>query len=220
LLFYCIYEIGGTVEKDVARILLGIGAVTLRVDPPFKWASGILAPIYTDNRLLISYPEERRTIVTCLAGAMKREGLKPDVIAGTVTAGIPWAAWLSEKASRPMVYVRAGAKDHGKENVIEGRLEKGSHVVVVEDLISTGGSSISAVNAVRDAGAVVDAVLAIFTYGLKKASDNFRQAGCRLVTLCSFPVLVQAAADNGYISPAERSDVLAWSEDPENWGRK
>ena len=207
------------IDQEVAKILLKLQAVTLRTDPPYKWASGILSPIYTDNRILISYPNEREQIIDYFVQLIKKNSIEFDVAAGTATAGIPWAAWIAEKMKKPMVYVRKEAKGHGKENLVEGRLEKGQKVLVVEDLISTGGSSISTINAVREAGCKADFCVAIFTYKMKKADQNFGESGCRLFTLTDFNALVEVASETGYIKKEDKKVVLSWSKDPENWNR-
>jgi len=207
-------------EREVAEILLGIKAVTLRTDPPYTWSSGMLAPIYTDNRLLLSYPAERDTIVRCLAKAVEGGGMKADVIAGVATSGIPWAALLAARMEKPMIYVRAKEKGYGKEKLIEGVLKKGQRAVVIEDLISTGGSSVSVVNAVREAGGIADFCLAIFTYELKKASEAFSKAKCKFAALTNLSTLVQVASEMGYVTKDERDRILEWSKDPEGWGEK
>jgi len=205
-------------EREVAEILLGIKAVTLRANPPYEWASGILAPIYVDNRMLMSYPAERKTIVKCLAGVIENMGIKPDVIAGVATSGIPWAAWVADSLAKPMVYVRPNAKDHGLKNLIEGEVERGQHVLVIEDLISTGGSAVSTIKTLREAGGVVENCLAIFTYEFKKSVQNFNEANCRLITLSNFSTLVQVASEMDYITKNEKENVLEWSKDPAGWG--
>ncbi len=219
--FRCCWERfdGGFLEREIAEILLGLKAVSLRTDPPYKWVSGILAPIYTDNRLLLSYPAERKTVVKCLADVIKNMGIDADVIAGVAASGIPWAAWVAEKMNKPLVYVICKKKDHGKENLIMGKLKKGQRVLVIEDLISTGGSSIFVINAIREAGGIVDDCFAIFTYGLKEAGENFDKANCRLTTLSNFKALIQVASEMGYIKEEEKDSVLEWSKDPEGWGK-
>ena len=195
-------------------------AVTLRVDPPYKWVSGMFSPIYTDNRILMSYPAERKTMVKCLLGAMRKMGTEADVIAGVATSGIPWAAWVAASLSKPMVYARAERKGHGKENLVEGRLKPGQRVIVIEDLISTGGSSVSAVENVRKAGGNVENCLGIFTYEMEKARENFDRAGCKLTTLSNFSTLIQVGAEMGYIAKGEKEKVLEWSRDPQGWGKR
>lgn len=207
-------------REDIALILLRVGAVSLKPAEPFRFASGILSPIYCDNRLLISYPEQREHIIQGYLSAIEKLGAEFDMVAGTATAGIPWSAWIADRMEKPLVYVRAGAKDHGKLNVIEGKVEKGARAVIIEDLISTGGSSIRAVNAVRESGMTVTGCAAIFTYGMEKAIRRFEEAGCPLVTLSDFPALVSVAVDHQFISPDEKQAVLDWSLDPQGWGRK
>jgi len=204
---------------EVAKILLKIKAVTLRVDPPFKWVSGILSPIYTDNRLLMSYPQERSIIVNYFIKLIKENKLEPNVIAGIATSGIPWAAWIASELKLPLVYIRKKAKEHGKENLIEGSFEKGKKVVIIEDLISTGGSSLSGVQAVKAAGGKVLANLAIFTYELKKADDNFKKEKVNLITLTNISELTDVAVVGEYITSEEKSKILEWRKDPESWGK-
>jgi len=206
-------------EKEIAEALLKTKAVTLRPADPFTWASGIKAPIYTDNRILLSYIDERKKVVEAFTDAIRKDCPDFDVIAGVATSGIPWAAWVADELGKPLVYVRGQKKDHGKQNTVEGRLEKGQSAVVVEDLVSTGGSSISAVEAARDAGAKVTHCFAIFTYGLAKATETFAAAECRLVTLTDFATLVDLATETGYITKEEKDKVLEFSRDPSSWGR-
>jgi len=206
-------------NREIARLLLKTKAVTLSISKPFTWASGILSPIYTDNRILLSYPEERRKIVSAFIKDIRKECPDFDVIAGVATSGIPWASWVAEEMDKPLVYVRGKKKDHGRENLIEGRLEKGRKVIVIEDLISTGGSSVAAVEAIRQAGAEVSHCFAIFTYGLKKSLENFGAALCTLVTLTDFPTLVEIAAETEYIDKAEKMKIDEWLEDPQSWGK-
>ena len=205
--------------KKVASALLEIKAVTLSTDPPYTWTSGIKAPIYCDNRLLMSYPEKRQLVRDIFVDLIKEKNIEFDVIAGVATSGIPHAAWIAETLDRPMIYVRGKAKGHGRENVIEGELEKGKKVLVIEDLISTGGSTLHVVEEVRKAGGVVEDCLAIFTYEFTKAKKAFSEANATLYALSNFSTLVGVAAEEKYIDPAEKDLVLEWSEDPENWGR-
>ncbi len=204
-------------ETKIAKILLKIKAVNLRVNPPYKWVSGILAPIYTDNRLLISYPKEREIVVDNFLKIIKKNKIKADVIAGIATSGIPWAAWIAEKLNLPLVYIRSKKKGHGKENLIEGKLEKGKNVLIIEDLISTGGSSINGVEAVRKAGCRVKACLAIFTYEMEQARQNFQKAGVELITLTNFTTLVDVAIKERYLNQEDKEKVLQWSNNPEQW---
>lgn len=204
-------------ERTIAKILLDIGAVSLRVDPPFTWASGRLAPIYCDNRLLLSDPVRRRTVARALADLIERSGFQPEVIAGTATAGIPHAAWLADLLELPMVYVRAAAKAHGKENLVEGRLERGQKVVLIEDLVSTGVSSVAAAKGLVSAGAELLGVVAIFSYGLETAAERFGEAGIPYRTLTSFDVLLREALERGVLTPASKAILADWQKDPSAW---
>ena len=206
--------------EETARMLLDIKAVSLKPKAPFRYASGILSPVYCDNRLLMGYHDKRARIRDLFIEKIKEQGLKFDVIAGTATAGIPHAAWIADKLGMPMIYIRGGAKDHGKQNQIEGPLENGQRVLVIEDLISTGGSSVAAVDAVRKAGGEVAACIAIFTYEMQKAKDKFAEAGCPCYTLSDLSTLINVAADYGYIKPEEKDILLAWNKAPADWGKK
>lgn len=199
-----------TDARAFAADLLRIGAVLLRPDEPFTWASGIQAPIYTDNRLSLGYPALRRRLAAGFEAQIQARGLEPDVIAGTATAGIPHAALLADRLDLPLVYVRAKPKGHGRGNRIEGPLGDGQRVVVVEDLVSTGGSSLDAAAALREAGGEVLAVLAIFSYNLPRAAQAFAEAGVPLHALTDFDVLLDVAAAEGTVRPDQRRDVLAW----------
>lgn len=204
-------------DKETAKILLKIKAVSLRTNPPFKWVSGILAPIYTDNRILMSYPKERNMIVDSFLKIIKKNNLKPDVIAGIATSGIPWAAWIADKLNLPMIYIRKKQKGHGRENLIEGKLNKGEKVIIVEDLISTGGSSINGAGAVRESGCKAECCLAIFTYELEEAKQNFEKEDIELLTLTNFTTLVNVAVKEKYLSKEEEERVLEWSKNPGKW---
>jgi len=206
--------------KQVAKTLLEIKAVVLRPNEPFTFASGIKSPIYCDNRLLMGYPEKRRFICDQFAELIKENNLEFDVVAGTAMAGIPHAAWLADKLGKPMIYIRDKPKDHGKQNLIEGKLENGQKVLVVEDLISTGGSSIAAVETARNFGGDVCACIAIFTYSFEKARQKFSDAKCPLFTLSNFDVLIEAAEEIDYITEEDAKKAIEWNKDPENWGKK
>jgi orotate phosphoribosyltransferase len=203
----------------IANILLEIGAVTLNTKEPYRYTSGILSPIYCDNRLLISYPEKRKHIIQGFVDVIDENNLDYDIIAGTATAGIPHAAWVSERLNAPMIYIRSKAKEHGKKSRIEGVLEENAHTIIIEDLISTGGSSVSAGEAVREEGGVVSHCVAIFTYQMKKAEERFAESKIQLYTLTNFSTLVEVASANGYIAPEDKEKVLAWNKDPEGWGK-
>ncbi len=203
--------------RQVATALLTIGAVSFAPKQPFTWASGLRAPIYCDNRLLISYPHLRRTITEGFRQIIEFWELEPEVIAGTATAGIPHAAWLADRLELPMVYVRARPKAHGQGRQIEGRLEPGQRVVLIEDLISTGSSSLAAVNALMAADARVEAVLAIFTYGLPEAEMRFAQAEIPLHTLTNLSVLLDVAREHGLLDAHAAAVLEEWQSDPYGW---
>lgn len=206
-----------TTSDPIARTLLEIGAVTLRTDPPFTWASGRLAPIYCDNRLLMSYPEGRRLVTEAFAARISEAGWEPRVVAGTATAGIPHAAWLAHLLDLPMVYVRGAAKGHGKENRVEGRLERGAPAVLVEDLVSTGGSSLDAAGALAEAGADLRGVTAIFTYGLDVAARRFEEAELELIALTDLGSMLAEAESSGRLGSGERAILESWRRDPAAW---
>lgn len=206
-------------KKEISKILLQIKAVALNAKEPFRYASGILSPIYCDNRLLMSYPDMRKQVVNAFIKTIEDLNLEFDIIGGTATAGIPHAAWISERLGKPMIYIRSSAKDHGKQNLIEGLLEKGKKVLVIEDLISTGGSSVSAVNAVREAGGIVTDCVAIFTYEMQKAIDKFAEAQCTIHTLSNFGTLIDVAEESGYLDSEAAKKVREWNKDPAGWGK-
>lgn len=206
-------------EKQIAGALLSIGAVFLRPEEPFTWASGIKNPIYCDNRLTLTAPEVRDQVENGLMEVIRREYPDVEVLMGTSTAGIAHAAIVAHMMHLPMGYVRGGNKDHGRQNRIEGKLEKGQKVVVVEDLISTGGSVIDVVEALREAGAEVLGIASIFTYGMQKGLDRLAAAGVKNVSLSNFDVLVQAAAEKGYIRPEQVERLIRFRNNPsdESW---
>ena len=206
-------------SQRIAGHLLNVEAVSLRPDSPFTWASGILSPIYCDNRITLSYPEVRRDIAAELAKTIRENYPEVEVIAGTATAGIPQACWVAEIMNLPMVYIRTKAKDHGKENQIEGRITAGQKMVVIDDLISTGGSVLDACEAARREGAEVLGVAAIFTYQLPKGIANFEEHRLKLVTLSDYTTLIQVAQDQGYIQKEHLDVLLEWKKDPQNWKR-
>jgi len=192
----------------IAKKLLEINAVALSPNEPFTWTSGLRSPIYCDNRLTLSYPEVRREIASGLKKLILENYPEAEVIAGTATAGIPHAAWVSELMDLPMCYVRSKAKGHGKGNQIEGKVETGQKVVVVEDLISTGGSVITAVQALREAGCEVLGVVSIFTYGLQKGKEAFAEEEINSISLTNFPTLVEVAIEKGSISKNDEESLL------------
>ena len=206
-----------TIAKEVAKSLLDIKAVSLSPQDPFTWASGIRSPIYCDNRVTMSYPAVRKQIAQGLADLIKEKYPDAEVIAGTATAGIPHAAWIADILDLPMVYIRSKAKDHGTGRKIEGKISEGQKMVVVEDLISTGGSVIEASKAAELEGANVLGSVAIFTYELSKGTKNFADAGLAIDTLSNYSTLLEVAHETSYITEAEMDLLKDWSKDPENW---
>ena len=209
-------------EKKIAKDLLKIKAVFFRPDEPFTWASGIKSPVYCDNRLTLTAPEVRLDVENGLAELIRTHYPEAEVLMGTSTAGIAHAAITAHILNMPMGYVRSGAKDHGRQNQIEGRLEKGQKVVVVEDLISTGGSVIEVVNVLREAGAEVLGVVSIFTYGMKKGLERLAEAEVKNISLTNFDVVAEAAAEEGYIAPEDVERLIAFRNNPsdESWIKK
>ena len=199
-----------TLEHKLAKELLAIEAVALRPNNYFTWTSGIKSPIYCDNRITMSYPAIRREIASGMVEVIKDKFPAVEVVAGTATAGIPHAAWVSELLDLPMIYVRDSAKKHGKTNQIEGRVLEGQKVVIIEDLISTGLSSLKVAKALREAGAEVLGVVAIFSYELKKAQDAFEEAGVEYITLTNYPILVDEAVAIEYIHQDDVEKLLEW----------
>lgn len=207
-----------TLEHEIAKILLEKKAVTLNVEEPYTYVSGIRSPVYCDNRLLTFFPRERKRI--CQAFYTLIKDLQPGVIAGTASSAIPWAAWVAEKLERPMVYIRKQSKGHGKKQLIEGGDIHGKSVVVIEDLVSTGGSSLNAVEACREAGADVLAMAAIFTYQFDKARQKFEEANCKVKFLTNFTILTQVAAEYDFIDEKNLTLIQEWNKDPQGWGPK
>ena len=207
------------IQNVIAKDLLKIKAVFFRPEEPFTWASGIKSPVYCDNRLTLTAPEVRNDVENALAETIRREYPEAEVLMGTSTAGIAHAAIVGHIMGLPMGYVRSGSKDHGRQNQIEGRLEKGQKVVVVEDLISTGGSVIEVVNVLREAGAEVLGVVSIFTYGMQKRLDRLAAAQGKNISLTNFDVIAQVAADENYIRPEDVQRLIAFRNNPadESW---
>ena len=207
------------IEKTIAKDLLSIKAVFFRPDEPFTWASGIKSPVYCDNRLTLTAPEVRNDVENGLAEVIKAHYPDVEVLMGTSTAGIAHAAITGHIMGLPMGYVRSGAKDHGRQNQIEGRLEKRQKVVVVEDLISTGGSCIEVVNVLREAGAEVLGIASIFTYGMQKGIDRLKEANVKNVSLTNFDVIAKTAAEEGYIKPEDVERLIKFRNNPsdESW---
>lgn len=206
-----------TFAKELALDLLDINAVILRPNEPFTWSSGWNSPIYCDNRLTMRYPKIRKKIAQKLVEVISKEYPDVDVITGTATAGIPHAAWVAENMDKPMSYVRAKAKAYGLGNQIEGGIQKGETTVVIEDLISTGGSAISVVEALHFIGAEIEAVLSIFTYGFDKATKRFADAGIPMFTLTDYSTLIDVASENNYVNESDLETLAKWRNTPEIW---
>ncbi|MCA0428999.1 MAG: orotate phosphoribosyltransferase [Bacteroidetes bacterium] len=202
----------------VAEFLLQIKAIKLQPENPFTWASGWKSPIYCDNRKTLSYPQIRTYIRQQFVETINKHFAKPDVIAGVATGGIAQGALVAQEMGLPFVYVRSEAKKHGLTNMIEGDIESGQSVVVIEDLISTGGSSLKAVNALRERGCVVKGMAAIFTYGFDEANKNFKEAKCTLKTLSDYTTLIDAAVKKNFISENVVDSLTKWRENPAEWG--
>ncbi len=207
------------IQIQIAKDLLSIKAVFFRPDEPFTWASGIKSPVYCDNRLTLAYPEVRTHVEEALAKTVREFYPEAEALMGTSTAGIAHAAITAQIMGLPMGYVRSGAKDHGRKNQIEGKLEKGQKVVVVEDLISTGGSVIEVVNVLREAGAEVLGIVSIFTYGMQKGLDRLAAADVKNVSLTNFDVIAEIAAQEGYIASTDVERLIAFRNNPsdESW---
>lgn len=205
------------IKKKTAGHLLESKAIVLQPSDPFTWASGWLSPIYCDNRLTLSYPGVRDYIKEAFKETILEQFGKPELIAGVATGAIAQGALVADVMDLPMIYVRASAKGHGRQNLIEGRMEPGQRVVVVEDLISTGGSSLKAVEAIREAGGVVVGMVAIFTYGFPQAAEAFKNAGVSLFTLSDYHTLIEMALETGYIEEDQVDLLSTWREDPSSW---
>lgn len=199
-----------TLSSEIARDLLDIKAVQIKTDRYFTWTSGIKSPIYCDNRLTMSYPDIRKKIVKAFTEEIAQMDEQPDVIAGCATAGIPHAAWVADALDLPMAYVRSSAKGHGKGNQIEGNITTGQKVILIEDLISTGGSSINAAKAIVNEGAIVNATLAIFTYGLEKSIKQFSDVNIPLFTITNFDQLVSVLVEDHQITHEESEELITW----------
>lgn len=217
IVYVCAMIYNNVIAREVAEYLLEIKAVVLQPANPFTWASGLRSPIYCDNRKTLSYPKVRRYIKNAFVDIISEEFASCDVIAGVATAGIPHGALVADVLNKPFIYVRDKPKGHGMENRIEGKLEAGQKVVLIEDLISTGGSSLKAAEAVREAGAEVIGLGAIFTYGFQKAEDAFATAKCPYFTLSDYPTLIKGALANHAISEADEKTLLAWYKNTEGW---
>ncbi len=200
-------------------MLLQIKAIKLNLSNPFTWASGWRSPIYCDNRTILSFPEERSVVARSFARAIQESFPEADLVAGVATGAISWGVLAADKLQKPAIYVRSAPKAHGRGNQIEGTFTKGQKVVVVEDLISTGGSSLAAVEAMREAGLDVVGMVAIFTYGFPTAVENFEKAGVKLITLSNYNILSEQALISGYITQEELDSLKQWRVSPDTWGK-
>lgn len=205
------------IRRKTAGYLLESKAIKLQPGKPFTWASGWLSPIYCDNRITLSYPKVRDYIKEAFQQTIMEQFGKPELIAGVATGAIAQGALVADVMDLPMIYVRASAKAHGRQNLIEGRMEPGQRVMVVEDLVSTGGSSLKAVEAIRKAGGVVEGMVAIFTYEFPLAAEAFKNAGVKLVTLSNYHTLIEMALETGYIKESQVELLTKWREDPSAW---
>ena len=210
-----IYDID--IAKQVAKSLLQINAIILQPNNPFKWAAGWNSPIYCDNRKTLSYPEIRTNIKQGLAAIVKNHYKGANVIAGVATAGIPHGALVAEELGLPFIYVRSKAKDHGKQNQIEGFFEEGQSVILVEDLISSGKSSLDSAQVLKDAGMNVKGMVSIFTYGFDAAAENFKKAECEYVSLCDYSTLLPIAKEQQYVEESDLSVLNEWRDNPAIW---
>ncbi len=201
----------------IAEFLLQIKAVKLQPNKPFTWASGWRSPIYCDNRKTLSYPQIRTFIRQQFVNEINEKYAKPDIIAGVATGGIAQGALVAQEMGLPFVYVRSEAKKHGLSNLVEGEVEAGQNVVVIEDLISTGGSSIKAIEALREKGCNVKGMVAIFTYGFEVADENFKKINCLNSTLCDYETLIEVAQKHKYITAADLEPLKAWRDAPQTW---
>ena len=207
-------------SKKIAQILLDIGAVTFSRNRPFKFDSGILSPVYVDNRILISYPKERKIILKALISLIKKKVGPFDVVAGVATAGIPHAAWIAQELNLPMIFVRPKPKDHGRGKQVEGCIKRGQKVIVVEDLVSTAGSSARVIEAIRKLGGIVEDEIAIFTHNLKEAEKNFNKIKVKLHYLTDTKTVARVAMNLGFLKPDQVSIILQWVKDPKSWSEK
>ncbi|AJC50459.1 orotate phosphoribosyltransferase [Coxiella endosymbiont of Amblyomma americanum] len=203
-------------EEEIAKILLDINAVTFNFKKPYRFSSGLLSPIYCDNRLIISYPEKRKIVIDSLLHLIKKNDLQFDVISGIATASIPHAAWIADRLDSPMIYVRNKRKTHGKKTQIEGNLRLGQKVLIVEDLISVGRSTVASARILRQFATVEDCVT-IFSYQLLKAQQNCTKVNLNYYALSNFKILINVALFEGYITKREKKKAIIWNENPENW---
>lgn len=207
-------------ERKIAAVQLETECVLIRPEAPFTYTSGLKGPIYCDNRGLLSFPHARNMVIEAYLALIAENNIQYDVLGGVATAGIPWASILADRIGKPLIYIREKAKVHGRQNQIEGRLEKGQRVLIIEDHISTGGSSIKAINAVKEAGGIVEYCLAISTHEMQKAEEAFREVNCKLRTATRFTVTLKEAITQQKIQKEQEAIVIDWNKNPENWGEK
>jgi len=206
-------------ENKIAKLLLQIKAIKLEPTNPFSWASGWKSPIYCDNRKSLSYPDVRNTIKSEFAKIIKEKFSDTEIIAGVATGAIAHGVLVADELDLPFIYVRSGSKKHGLRNLIEGQFEKGNKVIIIEDLVSTGGSSLAALEALRDAGCIVSDMLSIFTYGFSLAESNFKKSNCKLFSLTNYNAIIRIAIESGYITENDISSLEKWRQDPSSWNR-
>ena len=206
-----------TIAKNIAQIALEVGAIQINARKPFTWASGYKMPIYNANRLLLGNARHRSLIAEGYRNLLKKHAIEVEVIAGTATAGIPHATTLADSLQVPLIYVRSSAKSHGMGNKIEGILKKNQRELVIEDLISTGGSAVNAIKAIREAGGIVNHCFSIFSYGFPEASEKFKDISCQIHSILIFSELLKVAESTKYISPNEIETLQSWQNDPFNW---
>jgi len=216
-LYFCAMIQNKDSAFKIAEILLQVKAVKLQPNNPFTWASGWKSPIYCDNRITLSYPSARTHIRQAFAEYIVQKFGKPDAIAGVATGGIPQGVLIAQELGIPFIYVRSSAKSHGMGNMVEGAYEEGQRIVVIEDLISTGGSSLKAVESLKEAGLEVRGLAAIFTYGFKVAQESFKKAGCPFITLTDYSVLIEQALKSNYINENDLAHLQSWRENPSSW---
>jgi len=207
-------------SKKIARILFDIGAVTFSRKRPFRFDSGILSPVYIDNRYLISYPKERKIVLKALLALIKSKVKPFDVVAGVATAGIPHAAWIAQELNLPMVFVRSNPKDHGKGNQVEGKLKRAQRVLVVEDLISTAGSSVRVIEAIRSRGGIVTDGVAIYSHNLESSKQNLQKAKVNMHYLTDTQAAAKLAKEKGFLTQEQVATIIEWSKNPQTWGKK
>lgn len=208
------------VSEIVAKILLEKNAITLNPKKPFRYASGILSPVYVDCRVIISFPKERKIIRDFYVESIISSKNKFDIIAGTATSGIPHAAWIADKLKLPMIYIRGKSKEYGRGNQIEGKISEKQEAAVIEDLVSTGESSLKSITAIRNTGGISSDVFSIITYGMKKSKEAFRSNKVRLTSLTNFKTVVSVACKQKYIKKNDQAVILNWIKDPQSWGKR